>query len=65
MFKKNGKKKKFIIMKANLYLIALSLVVLPGIYFINNEQKHWAQLIPLGYLIYSFIVGTISAFRKR
>jgi hypothetical protein len=52
-------------MKANLYLMALSLLVLPGIYFINDEQNHWTQLIPLGYLVYSFIVGIISAFRKR
>jgi hypothetical protein len=52
-------------MKANLYLIALSLVVLPTIYFINGEKSHWTQLIPLGYLVYGFIVGTISAFRKK
>jgi hypothetical protein len=52
-------------MKANLYLTAISLVILPGIYFINDKQNHWTQLIPLGYLIYSFIVGTISSFRKR
>jgi hypothetical protein len=50
-------------MKANLYLIALSIVLLPAIYFINDGEKHWTQLIPLGYLAYSFIIGTISAIR--
>lgn len=52
-------------MKANFYLIALSIVVLPTIYFINGRESHWTQFIPLGYLAYAFIVGTISAFRKR
>lgn len=52
-------------MKANLYLIALAILLLPLIYFLNGEQKHWSQVIPLGYLVYSFVVGTISAFRKR
>lgn len=52
-------------MKANLYLIALSIFLLPGIYFFNNQQNHWSQLIPLVYLVYAFIIGTISAFRKK
>lgn len=52
-------------MKANFYIIALSIILLPTIYFINGRESSWLQLLPLGYLAYSFIVGTISAFRKR
>lgn len=52
-------------MKANLYLIALAILLLPLIYFLNGEQKHWSQLIPLGYLIYSFVVGTISFLKNK
>ena len=52
-------------MKANFYLIAVAIICLPAIYFINNQQNHWSQFIPLTYLAYSFTVGTISAFRKR
>lgn len=52
-------------MKASFYLIAISIVALPAIYFINDQEHHWLEFLPLGYLAYSFIVGTISAFRKR
>lgn len=52
-------------MKANLYLIALAILLLPLIYFLNDEQNHWSQLFPLGYLIYSFIVGTISFLKNK
>lgn len=47
-------------MKANFILIGLCIILLPAIYFINNQQNHWTQLLPLGYLAYSFVVGTIS-----
>ena len=57
--------KNKIIMKANLYIVALSMLILPLIYFINGEEKHWSQLIPLAYIAYAFIIGTISAFRRR
>jgi len=52
-------------MKANFILILVSIILLPSIYLINGEKVHWTQLIPLGYLGYSFVVGTISAFRRR
>ena len=57
--------KNKITMRANLYMVALSMLILPLIYFINGEEKHWSQLIPLAYIVYAFIIGTISAFRKR
>jgi len=52
-------------MKANLYLIALSIFLLPGIYFLNDEQNHWTQLFPLIYLVYSFVVGAVSFLKSR
>jgi len=52
-------------MKANFILILVSIILLPSIYFINEEEVHWTQIVPLVYLFYSFVVGTISAFRKR
>jgi len=52
-------------MKANFYLIGLSIILLPGTYFLNNSQHHWFELVPLSYLAYALVVGTISAYRNR
>lgn len=52
-------------MKANLYLILASITVLPLIYIGNHQKHHWIELIPLGYLVYTFVVGTISAIKNR
>jgi hypothetical protein len=52
-------------MKAHFILILVSIILLPSIYFLNGENAHWSQLIPLGYLVYSLIVGCISLFKIR
>jgi hypothetical protein len=52
-------------MKANLLLIAISLVAVNAIYFINNQNHHWLEIPFLLYIVYGFVIGIISAFRKR
>lgn len=52
-------------MKAKFYLIAICIVMLPFVYFINGKNNHWSMIIPLGYLLYSFFVGCISWWNNR
>jgi len=52
-------------MKANFYLIGLSIVALPSIYFINGYEHHWLEFIPLAFIGYAFIVGCVSFWRNR
>ena len=51
-------------MKAHFILIAICIIALPSIYFINGSN-HWSMFIPLGYLGYSFVVGCISWWNSR
>lgn len=52
-------------MKAHFVLIAISIILLPTIYFIFEYEYPILYAPPLLYVVYAFIVGTISAFRKR
>ena len=52
-------------MKANFYLIGISIVLLPLIWVINGKEHHWTEFIPLAYLVYGFIVGTWGFIKNR
>jgi hypothetical protein len=51
-------------MKAHFILIAICIIALPTIYFINSGN-HWSMFIPLGYLNYSLVVGLIGLWNSR
>ena len=51
-------------MKAHFILIAICVIALPTICFVNGGN-HWSMLIPLGYLGYSCVVGGISWWNGR
>lgn len=51
-------------MKAHFILIAICIIALPTIYFVNGGN-HWSMFIPLGYLGYSFVVGGISWLNNK
>lgn len=51
-------------MKANFYLLAVAVVLLGVIYAAFGNNYPWLYIIPLGYIVFGFIVGTISAIRN-
>jgi len=53
------------IMKAHFILIAICIIALPSIYFINGENYHWTQLIPTAYLVFASVVAIISLWNSR
>lgn len=51
-------------MKASFYLVAVAIVLLGVIYACFDNKYPWLYIIPVGYIAFAFIVGTISAIRN-
>lgn len=51
-------------MKANIFLVAVAIVLLGVIAVVNNGYAHWTMLFPLAYIFYALIIGLISWYRN-